>query len=280
MFWIATRGKARVFLLGFGEAKDDSWFTPVIRKAFEESSELWLEVGSETSQNQDPKAKQADAELMQQLEHESGRTLFDVLQPKVRERTLAFLPTVGITPESVETLRPWKAFYAINGAFWSKTKLPYEEVYIDQVLPRQAKAQGKRIRYEQPSRLDIARFMAGMSDAAQSEYIDWLLDYIEEFRNGTLGDAFDWISGNPAAATRSLDRMRTKMPDLYQPMQVQRNQWWAQKINELLGTEDTYFIAIGMLHVLGPDGIPRQLEKRGIVAPQQLRENPEFGRLG
>jgi hypothetical protein len=277
---MATRGRARVFLLGLGEAKDDSWFTPVIKRAFEQSSQLWLEVGSKTPENQDPKAKQADAELMQQLEHESGRTLFDALQPRVRERTLAFLPTVGIAPQSIETLRPWKAFYAINGAFWSKTKMPYEEVYIDQVLSERGTAEGKSIRYEQPSRLDFARFMAGMSDAAQSEYIDWLLDYIEEVRSGTQGDAFDWIAGEPAAAARSLDRMRTKMPDLYQPMQVKRNLWWAQKINELLATSGTYFVAIGMLHVLGPDGIPRQLEKSGAVAPSELRENPEFGRLG
>jgi len=58
--------------------------------------------------------------------------------------------------------------------------------------------------------------------------------------------------------------MRTKTPALYQVMQPRRNLWWARKIDELLATRGTYFIAVGQLHVLGPDGIPRQLEKRGI----------------
>jgi uncharacterized protein YbaP (TraB family) len=59
--------------------------------------------------------------------------------------------------------------------------------------------------------------------------------------------------------------MRTKMPELYQVMQPQRNQWWARKINELLVTPGTYFVGIGQLHVLGPDGIPRQLERMDVA---------------
>jgi hypothetical protein len=31
-------------VFGFGEAKDTSWLTPSIRRAFEQSSELWLEI--------------------------------------------------------------------------------------------------------------------------------------------------------------------------------------------------------------------------------------------
>ena len=44
-FLSVSRGNGRVFLLGFGEAKDDSWVTPRISRAFDKSSTLWLEVG-------------------------------------------------------------------------------------------------------------------------------------------------------------------------------------------------------------------------------------------
>ena len=63
---------------------------------------------------------------------------------------------------------------------------------------------------------------------------------------------------------RSLDRMRTKTPELYQIMQPQRNSWWARKAYELLATGGTHFLAIGQLHVLGSDGVPRQLERLGV----------------
>lgn len=271
LFWLATRGKARVFIFGFGDAKDKSWFTPGIETAFRASSDLWLEVGRVEAS--DPAAKQADADLVRQLEHESGRTFFDALQPQVRQRTLTFIATLGIKPETIETLRPWRAFYVINGAYWSQHKLPYEEVRVASVLRELATAQGKSIQYEVPSSLDFAQHSAAMSDAAQSQYIEWLLDFLDEHSKGLDSQPFQWISGQPAANQRSLDRMRA-MPDLYQAMQVQRNTWWAKKIGELLATDSTHFIGIGQLHILGPDGIPRQLLRLKVVAPSNLHENP------
>jgi len=197
-FWVARRGEARVFILGFGEARDTSWLTPSIQHAFEASSQLWLEnPGSDEPDSRDASAKRAAAERMEKLGHESGRTLFDALEPPVRKR--------------------------------------------------------------------IVDFMAAMSDKAQNQYIEWLLDFLDDYKKGLNDDdeTFGWIEGRKLAV-RSLDRMRTKMPDLYQVMQPQRNLWWARKIEELLATKGPYFVAVGQLHVMGPDGIPRQLERLGV----------------
>jgi uncharacterized protein YbaP (TraB family) len=98
-----------------------------------------------------------------------------------------------------------------------------------------------------------------MPDAAQSEYIGWLLDYIDEQNAGAHDHPFQWHDGDPNESAGSLDRMRIKYPELYKVMQIGRNAWWASKINELLSTSETYFIAIGQLHVLGGDCMPRQL---------------------
>jgi len=231
---------------------------PSIQLAFQQSSELWLEVGHST--------RPEDAELMQSLEHESGRTFFDALQPEVRDRTLSYLKALDIKKESVETLRPWKAFYTINSAFWAKFKQAHESVYADQVLRDLSAAQGKSIGYEMPTQLEFARFMAAMSDTAQSQYIDWLLDFLDEKKNAINADDFSWQVGEPGTSTRSLNRMRTKTPDLYRVMQVQRNAWWARKIDQLLATDGTSFVLVGELHVLGPDGIPQQLQRHGVAA--------------
>lgn len=267
--WLASRGEARVFILGFGEAKDKSWLTPPIQQAFQESSQLWLEnAGSGASDNRDPAAKQAAAQRMEKLGQESGRSFFDALEPQVRERAVACIAEFGIARESIETLRPWRAYYVINSAFWSKKKLSYEPVYADAVLEEMAKSAGKSIGYEMPTSEAFVNFMAAMSDKAQSQYIEWLLDFLDDDRKGLNDDAdetFGWITGKPLTSTRSLDRMRTKMPDLYQVMQPQRNIWWAQKINELLSAKGTYFVGVGQLHVLGPDGIPRQLKRLGVA---------------
>ena len=278
LFWRITRGTGCVFLMGFGDAKttDESWLTPAIQRAFRESSELWLEVAPpDTSRGQDAASKAKADALYESLSHEPpGRTFFDELDPEVRTRTLACIAKLRVAKEKVEPLRPWSAYYAINSAFWSHQKLSYEPVYVDEVLRKLAVEQGKRVQYEMPSGVVFAQFMTAMPQKAQSQYIEWLLDFFEDRLDDTA--SFDWMKGDPLA--NGLDRMRAKMPQLYQAMQVQRNSWWAHKINDLLASAGTYFVAVGELHVLGPDGIPNQLKRRGIIRASELQENPSVMR--
>lgn len=265
-FSCVIRGKSQVFLLGIGEAKDESWLRPSIRQAFERSSSLWLEVGASDS----PEA----AAQVEQLGHEQpGQSFFEVLQPAVRARALSCMNELGIKRETVETLRPWRAYYVFTSAFFSKRTLPYKPVLPDEFLTERAVTEHKTIQYEMPSRLSFAQFMAGMSDKAQNEYIEWLLDFLDDYKNGLNGEkeSLGWIHGDFTAENRSLSRMRKKMPELYAVMQVRRNGWWAQKITELLQSEGTHFIAVGNLHAMGPDGIPAQLGRLGIA--MQMEES-------
>ncbi|MEO8452563.1 MAG: TraB/GumN family protein, partial [Gemmatimonadota bacterium] len=169
--------------------------------------------------------------------------------------------------DSIQPLRPWRAYYSIVRSFWSKRPVTHNQVDVDAVLGSMARVAGKRVGYEFPSGA-FTTFMALMSDKAQSQYIEWLLDFLDDYKKGRNEptESFSWIDGDPGdGPTRSLDRMRTKMPDLYQVMQPQRNGWWARKVFELLGTKGTHFVAIGQLHVLGPDGLPRLLERLGVA---------------
>ena len=280
LFWLAARGKARVFLLGFGEAKadDQAWFTPTIRNAFQDSSELWLEVApQEASAGRDAATKARDDAEFDRLSHEPpGRTFFDELGPRARERVLPYMSELGVRRETVEPLRPWWAYYTINRAFWARTKLPYETVNVDQVLWKLATDQGKPVHYENPDGVAFARHMAAMPEKAQSQYIEFLLNFLDDHKKGLDGPMFDWEFGSATVGLRSLGRMRVELPDLYQAIQVQRNIWWARKIDELLSTDRTSFIGMGQLHVVGPDSIPNQLRRLGVVPPSQLRENPSY----
>jgi hypothetical protein len=113
LLWLATRGTGSVYLFPFGEAKDDSWFTQRVKDAFASSSELWLELGS-------PLAKDRVDALYQELGHVSGRPLLDALNPRVRARALHYMKELGIPGASVETMRPWLAYYTFVTAFDEK----------------------------------------------------------------------------------------------------------------------------------------------------------------
>jgi uncharacterized protein YbaP (TraB family) len=251
---VLMRGRARVFLFGFGDAKDDSWATPELRRAFQASSALWLEV------SHDPGSEPDAASKREQLARAAdGRTFFDVLEPAVRARAREYCAQLGISEDRISPQRPWSAFYAINRAYWSQHKASFETRNPAETLTKWAKEQGKPIRYEMPSQLDFARFMAAMPDAAQSQYMTFLFDFLDDQTAGRNQNEFAWINGDTRMGERAVERMRTRTPDLYRIMQVQRNAWWARTIDRLLTFGGTHFIGIGQMHTLGPDGIPTQL---------------------
>jgi len=262
------RERACIYLLGFGEAKDESWATPLVRRAFQESSDLWLEVSHDPGLEPDAASKRE--RLMRDPD---GRSFFDVLEPQVRVRAIEYCAQLGIAPEDIAQQRPWSAFYAINRAYWSQHQESFEQQSPEEVLKKWAKAQGKSIRYEMPSQLDFARFMAAMPDAAQSQYITFLLDFLDDQTAGRNQGEFGWIKGDTSVGESAVERMRTRTPDLYRIMQVQRNAWWAQTIDRLLKSGGTHFIGIGQMHTLGPDGRTRFATRLLYVGSNALHGN-------
>jgi uncharacterized protein len=259
-FWLARQRRARVYLLGFGEAHDRSWLTPSIRQAFESSSQLWLEIDqSRPIEEINP--------VIQKYGNDPSRTFLDSLEPRVRERAIAYMNELEIKPESVRTMRPWFAYYTFAMAFSARNKKNVAGESPEAVLAGLAKQTSKKIGYEM-SMAALVESLASMPDKAQSQYIRWLFDYFDEQKAGPADHA-GWITGNTASGMRSLKRMAA-LPALYRIMQVERNGWWARKIQQLLESQQTHFVAVGQLHVLGPDGIPRELWRRGV----DLTANP------
>jgi uncharacterized protein YbaP (TraB family) len=260
---MAQKRKARVYLFGFGEARDRSWFTPAIQRAFESSSQLWLEI------DQSRPFSEVNA-IIEQQGRSPDRKFLDSLDRTVRARAVAYLQELDIKPETVETMRPWFAYYTFATAFDARKKKT-EGVKAESpgaVLASLATQASKKIGYEK-SMPALMKSLAQMPDKAQSQYIQWLFDYFDEQKAGD-GDPAGWIAGDTQAGSRSLARMRA-LPGLYRVMQKERNTWWARKIDQLLDSQQTHFVAVGQLHVLGPDGIPRELDRLGVL----LTENPK-----
>ena len=96
-----------------------------------------------------------------------------------------------------------------------------------------------------------------------------LFDYFDDRQTGGDDQRFAWMEGRPS--DRSNEWMRTKLPELYEVMSAQRNEWWARTIIRLLDGTDSAFIAVGQDHVLGPKGIPQLLSEQGRLKPGELK---------
>jgi hypothetical protein len=87
-FWRIHKNGTVLTLFGFGDARDQSWFSPALRQAFAESSELWLETAPA------PLQKSPNAAQIARWSNLQGRSLFDVLgsdlSARVRQRLTEF----------------------------------------------------------------------------------------------------------------------------------------------------------------------------------------------
>lgn len=256
----ATKGHSVVTILGFGEAKDESWFSPVVRAAFDQSDELWLETVPPFL------AKPMTAEAhkkVDDLRHSKDKTFFEWLSPEVRSQAVKRVAELGIDQKDILTLRPWSAYYAIMGAYFRQHPQA-ETKYVDEFLAKRAVAEKKRIGFEIRSSEEFAQRMAQMSPEAQNEYLSWLLTFLDEQDKGLADeDPYGWVTGRAPNMTPSLKRM-IQMPELYEVMQTSRNKWWANKFVELMNQGGRFFVAIGALHLMGPAGIPNELKVLGV----------------
>jgi uncharacterized protein YbaP (TraB family) len=265
--WLAQRAGARVFILGAAEAKDRSWLSAPVERAFTDSRELW----QETPPHPDPgdtEAVRKRQAVIDQLGDRPGRSFYDALDPAVRVRAQAYVAELGIDRGEIEPMRPWLAYYTINSAFWRKYRPADALEYPEEVLKQRAAQAGLPLRYEFSTSEDVLRWFAAMTDAAESQYIEMLLDFMDDQKRGLNAAFFGWVDGHPS--TRAIDRMRSKTPALYQVLQVERNRWWARNIDRLLAGGGTHFVLVGMNHALGPDGIPAQLERTRVAAPIEV----------
>jgi uncharacterized protein YbaP (TraB family) len=264
LLWVATKGNSAVYLLPFGEARDGSWFTPQVRRAFESSQELGP-----------PPPQERVAVLYEELGHDKSRTLFDALTPPVRAAATRYMQDLDIPRESVLTMRPWLAYYTFVAAFDRKygrsegfTKAARSQRPPDWVLGEEALERRKPVHFELTME-EWLRKLAAMPDPLQSQYLQWLFDYFDDKNRGLDRDRFDWARGRLVA--RAIDRMRTQLPELYEILDGQRNRWWARRIGELLAIGGTYFAALGQDHFADSRGIPTLLTELRIVEPSELK---------
>lgn len=250
-----SRGPSKVTILGFGDARDDSWFSPKVRAAFDGCNQLWLEtVPPFLAVPQSP----AVFRRIDELRHTKGKTFFDCLTPDVRRRAEKRIADLQIAQNDIANLRPWAAYYLIMSAYYRRHPQA-ETKYVDEFLARRAVSQNMKIGFELPSSEAFVERMDQLSPAVQNEYVSWLLSYLDDQDKGIKEPKpYDWTTGHPPAMTRSLKRM-IDMPQLYEAMQTRRNEWWANKVIELLKSGGRYFIGIGLLHVIGPSSIPNRL---------------------
>ena len=261
ILWQVEKGGAKVYILGFSEAKDRSWLTPIVQKACESSQEIWFETPQRNSSAPPPPPQ---ATTPAQPPGVTEKNLFEVLKPELSARMLAAAQKYGIPRERLEHTRPWRAYFVLNGGYFARKGAGAADIenFPDIVLSRMAYEAKKPVHSEFATGSEAMAHFINMPDDEASERLEFLLDFLDDDEAGRLSDRYDWILGRNN--NRAIDKMRTKWPALYQDEQVNRNIGWARRIAGFLSDGGITFVVIGLQHTLGPDSLPNKLQEIGL----------------
>ena len=260
LLWKVSDADSSVYLLGsFHLLKKSDYPLPSdVERAFVDAERLVFEVAP--GELADPSVPM---KMMQRAVQPGNAAFGKVASPALATRVRGVLSRLGLPAAQFDQFEPWMV--SITMVTVLAQKLGYAgEDGLDRHLMQRAEKAGKPATGLETldSQLDamdatpVAEQLASLEESvADGEDMAARLDEL----HGA------WRGGDVAALERlAVDEMRTKTPDSYRRLNVERNRAWMPKVQALLAGKDDALVVVGAVHLLGRDGLVAQMKSKGL----------------
>lgn len=266
--WQAQGAHNSVYLLGSIHLlrPQDYPLPSILEQAYDDAEVLIMEVDMD---DLDPFAAQAAFNAYGVLHDD--RTLRDLMGEALYQRASEAATRIDVPLDMLDKTEPWYA--AITVEILILNRLGFNPALgIDMHMMSKAVADGKPIHGLETVEEQI-QFLDGLSLAAQRAM---LLSTLEE--SAELGEIMEklidaWRHGDIDYLDTGLLESFADHPELKKVLITDRNARWVDAIDALLDDDDDYLIIVGALHLVGDEGVPELLSRRG-VSVRQLSEPP------
>lgn len=263
IFYEVSGGQNTVYLLGSIHVGEEEMYPlhSTVEEAFEASDVLVMEIDLD---NLDEMA--VAQEMMAYAMYDDGTTMRDEIPEETFEELLSYAEPLGIGEEILELFRPWYGTMLLTEIAVEESGLSQEygveQYFLDQ------KGEREVLGLEEIS--DQLLPFTLLSRESQQLYLEETLAEMENVEV-QLREMIDrWTEGDleyfEALRRESIEEVETES---YQRTQIalldDRDQNMAEKIQDLLENDQdqTYFIVVGSLHLVGENSIPYNLEGMG-----------------
>ena len=266
--WKVAGASNSVYLLGSIHLlrSQDYPLPTVLDDAYDDAEVLIMEIDMD---DMDPFAAQTAFTTYGVLQDDT--TLRDLMGNDLYQQAITAADAIDIPLDMLNKTEPWYAAMTIEIMMLSRIGFN-PALGIEMYMMSKAISDGKTIEGFETVEEQI-QFLDGMSLQAQQEM---LLSTLEE--SAKLSEMMDdlieaWRHGDVASLeTGMLDEL-AKHEELNKVLVTDRNSRWVGQIESLLDDDDDYLVIVGALHLIGPGGVPRQLESIGYDI-HQLSEPP------
>ncbi|MDB5679830.1 TraB/GumN family protein [Sphingomonas bacterium] len=257
--WVVKDADTTIYLFGTIHVLKPglSWFDEGVKKAFDSSDELVLEMVQP-----DPAAMQSL--VMSKAFSTTGPTLPEKLPAADRPVYLKALADLGIPAPMFDRAQPW--FAATNLSLLPLMKLGYDPASgPESVLTAAAATEKKPVAGLETPEQQIG-FLANLSDGTQLQFLESTLKDLPKTAENMDKMVGAWSRGDPAKLGEIMNEGLTDSPELAKTLLFDRNARWAQWIKARLAKPGTVFIAVGAGHLAGQQSVIEQLKALKLTA--------------
>lgn len=251
--WRVADADTEILLFGGLHAlrAEDAWLFPALEQALAGADAVYFET------TMDPRAEAEAAGLAARLGRGGG--LAAGLSPEGRARLARVSADLSV---SVEGLRPWRAALGLTAAAAARDGAE-PALGVDRTLLRAARRAGVEIRGLETPAAQI-RLLADLDGATQRRMLEASLIALETRPNRLTAMIEAWRRGDLGALSALTRESLRGAPALEKRLLTDRNAAWAGALARLLAQEQGRFlVVVGAGHLLGEDGVPAQLARRG-----------------
>jgi uncharacterized protein YbaP (TraB family) len=201
-----------------------------------------------------------------------GDTIQHHLSPATLQLLVQALSRAGLSLQSVERYKPWLLANMLVGQELDRHGFQRADA-VEYVLLAAAQQQEKAVR-----ELESAEYQLGLFDTlTEAQQEQYLLENLAELADGNslrksqdLIDAWNSADGGRIkAAWRALTSGDTVSAGFMQRTLLgKRNPEMASSIERILQQDQVAFVGVGLLHLVGDNGLPQLLRQRGYEVEQ------------
>lgn len=226
------------------------------KKAYEQSEKLVFE--SDIQKIQDPAFQLT---MMSELIYTDGRDISSVLSKETYQMLKTYCASRGIPIATLINFKP--GMIAITLTMMELQRLGIMGTGVDAFFSAKAIQDNKQLGQFETAEQQLS-FISSMGEGKEDEIITHALRDIAKLPTTweTLRTA--WRQGNLKKLKEvALTPLKNDFPNTYETILNQRNNAWLPQIEALFKTKKATFILVGILHLVGEDGLLNQLSAKG-----------------
>lgn len=234
--------------------QDESWNTPLLQQIIAKAPLVYYEVAPK-----DMNEKKITSLVVQKGMNPPGAFFSNHIVKKDRSEFEGAIKSMGLSMDLLNPMRPWMVYYMLMGAYGQKAGISASGA-VETKLAKITEDEKER---SLETAEEYVSILASMDD---NDVMLLLMDMIRDMKSkpNYFADVVAiWKRGDTKALYKATKDSMRATPNVFNSLFVQRNLAWLLKAESLLeNNEDALFI-VGAGHLVGKEGLPQLLEKRG-----------------